>query len=146
MAWKGRDGTMKVVRQIVYESDNQKAIDRCLSRSLPDGVKDEVNGIGGGQSLTITVRTILDERVKVEYPDPVNQDASQPLCPCNVCKKVRAIRADVAANGVDGIADQLTNFTTEELTRTEPAEYHPTTQDESESKPEPEPEPTEGCN
>lgn len=99
---------MKVIRQLVYEFDNQEDLDRQISGSIADGIKNiPFNGDRHDTPVrgTITIRTLLDERVVVDlYPHetiaagagvvasafPVTPPAIPVPCQCGTCQKVRA--------------------------------------------------------
>lgn len=121
---------MKVVRQIVYECDDQGYLDRQLSRSMPDGVRGGPDSPDGGL-VRITVRTLYDERVKVdEFPNETIQAAGLPPYQCATCRKVRINRA----------IDQSMTDAVQEIANDLNPEYRPTAIEQSES------ESTEGAN
>lgn len=56
---------MKILRLLMYESNDLKALDMQLSRSLPDGTRDGVKGV---KITAITLGDMAD-RVKFNIED-----------------------------------------------------------------------------
>lgn len=85
---------MKVIRQIVYEFDDQEDLDRQLGASMPDGTKNIPLHGGWCNSPvkgTVTIRTLYDERVKVdEFPDATAEAVKQFYTPAMIEKIIGA--------------------------------------------------------